>query len=336
MAAKIHLLRPESITPIAHYLERARAGTTSPVEFACLLLYREREYRSMYASSWRPDQLPAPDDDGPFAPYGLTREAATALGASVRQVWGVDGTTGPSPLEDLFGLKHDALGRLRDSLRARKGDAFGYLVAARLAKDLCRYEEAITLARTATLHGDALTAHSLIRDAALLAPEDPAFNRAAVAAEADRAARALLIKQKQWRPDWARRAIERLEEQIRRRAIKARTSTEGKHFTKYLSTDADFCERERRDALKGFDRGVVPADLRRLIPAAKKFGVGDDVCRGLFVRKSSKAERTALVKSVDAMAPRIDGWLKELGEPPYGREAAAFFWLLEAVEEMRR
>jgi hypothetical protein len=35
------------------------------------------------------------------------------------------------------------------------------------------------------------------------------------------------------------------------------------------------------------------------------------------------------------LTARIDGWLNELGEPPYGSEAAAFFWLLEAVEEMK-
>ena len=79
----------------------------------------------------------------------------------------------------------------------------------------------------------------------------------------------------------------------------------------------------------------MPADLRTLIPAARRFGVGDDVCRALFVRKTPRADRAVIVKSVDVLAARIDGWLKELGEPPYAREASAFFWLLEAVEEMK-
>jgi len=326
MAAKIHLLRPESITPIAQYLERTRGGTTAPVELACLLLYREREFRSMYASSWRPDRLPTAGDDFPFAPHGLTDDAAAAIGAAVKSIWGVGDAPMLVQIEDLFGLKAGALHLLRHALRPQKAHAFGYLVASRLASDLGRFEDAIALARAAKhAQSDAVTALALEREAAILAPGDSPFDGQAIAAGAERAARALLIKQKKWRHDWARRAIERFEEQIRRRAITVRTATEGKRFTKYLSTDADFCDRERRDALKGFDRGVVPAELRPLIPAARKFGVGDDVCRGLFVRKSSRAERTGVVKSVDALTARIDGWLKQLGEPPYGREAAAFF-----------
>jgi hypothetical protein len=336
MAAKTHLLRPESVTPIARYLERVRTGVASPVEFACVLLYREREYRTMYASSWRPDRLPAPDEAGPFAPHGLTLEAAAAIGAAVRGAWGTDDASGPVPPDDLFGLKDEALRRLRDGLRTRKADAFGYLVASRLATDLCRYEEAVALARAASaVHGDAVAARALELQAARLAPEDASFDRDAVAAAATRVARALLTKQRTWRRDWDRRALERFDEQIRRRAIGARTKVEGARFTKYLSTEAGFCERERREAMKRFDARAVPADLRRLIPAARRFGVGDDVCRPLFIRKAPKGARAAVVKSVDAQAPRIDRWLKELEGAPYGREAAAFFWLLEAVEELR-
>jgi hypothetical protein len=105
MAAKIHLLRPESITPIERYVERVQSGAGSPVEFACVLLYREREYRSIYASSWQPDRLPAAGEEGPFAPYGLTADAAAAIAAEVRIMWDV----GDAPLRvqvgDLFGLK---------------------------------------------------------------------------------------------------------------------------------------------------------------------------------------------------------------------------------------
>ena len=92
---------------IALYLERVQPGASgqaSPVEFACLLLHREREYRSMYPSSWRPDRLPAADDDGPFAPYGLTHDAA-AIAATVRITWGTGDASAPSLREDLFGLK---------------------------------------------------------------------------------------------------------------------------------------------------------------------------------------------------------------------------------------
>ena len=203
MAAKIHLLRPESVTPIEVYLERVQSGAGSPVEFACVLLYREREYRSMYASSWRPDRLPAAGEDGPFAPFGLTADAAAAIAAAVRIMWDVGDAPFRVQVEDLFGLKQGALNRLRDALRPQKAHAFGYLVASRLASDLGRFEEAIALARAASAaQADAVTALALEREAALLAPGDSPFDGAAIAAKAERSARAMLVKQKRWRHDW--------------------------------------------------------------------------------------------------------------------------------------
>lgn len=104
--------------------------------------------------------------------------------------------------------------------------------------------------------------------------------------------------------------------------------------TRYLTTEAAFCERERLDGLQGSDDAVIPPDLRGLIPIAQRFGIGDDVCRGLAIRKTRPTERRSVVEAVDRCAQRIEAWLAESGVPPYGREAACFFWLLEALEEM--
>ena len=52
---KIHLLGRESVTPIALYIARRDEEQESferQVEFGTVLLYREREYRSMYSSDW--------------------------------------------------------------------------------------------------------------------------------------------------------------------------------------------------------------------------------------------------------------------------------------------
>jgi hypothetical protein len=46
-------------------------------------------------------------------------------------------------------------------------------------------------------------------------------------------------------------------------------------------------------------------------------------------------KRRTLVAGVDRTSDRMYEWLKSLGGPPYEREASSFFWLLEAVEEMR-
>ena len=80
---KVHILRPESITPIGTYLDRRRQHPESfdaQIEFACVLLYRDREYRGMYASGWR-EKKPAPSSDSPFAPFDLTKDAAAELAA---------------------------------------------------------------------------------------------------------------------------------------------------------------------------------------------------------------------------------------------------------------
>lgn len=336
MPSKIHILRPESVTPIERHFERVESGAASPAEFACVLLYREREYRAMYSGAWRPEHLPQPGEAGPFAPYALTREAADAIATTVRQTWGLETTTGSLPREDPFGLKEQALTRLRRVLARSKRHAFAHLVAARLATDLCEYQDAIDLARQAIAAGaDPITARAVEQQAALLAPQNASFDAAAVAAAAARDARARLVKEKKWRHDWDRRTLERLDEQVRRRALAARAAAEGTRFTRYLTTEAGYCERERREALAGFDRAAVPQDLRALIAVARRFGVGDDVCRALFIRKAPAADRKAAIAAVDAAADRIDRWLKSESGPPYRREAAAFFWLLEAVEEMK-
>ena len=52
---RIHLLRPESITPIATYLDLRAASAASAgahIDFCSVLLYREREYLAMFSSRW--------------------------------------------------------------------------------------------------------------------------------------------------------------------------------------------------------------------------------------------------------------------------------------------
>jgi hypothetical protein len=158
----------------------------------------------------------------------LTADAAAATAATVRSTWGVGSTPMQAQVEDLFGLKQSALDRLRDSLRPQKAHAFDHLVASRLASDLGRFEEAIALARAArTAQADAVTALALEREAAFLTPGESTIDGAAIAAHAERSARALLAEQKKWRHDWDRRALDSFTERIRQRAIRVRTAVEG-------------------------------------------------------------------------------------------------------------
>jgi hypothetical protein len=77
-SVKIHLLRRESVTPIALYIARRDEQPESvdrQLEFGTVLLYREREYRSMYSSDWLVRGVrPAASPDSPFQPYDLTPE----------------------------------------------------------------------------------------------------------------------------------------------------------------------------------------------------------------------------------------------------------------------
>jgi hypothetical protein len=278
---RVHLLRPESITPIHHYLERQRSAPRSyqvQKEFGALLLYREREYVSMHRWEMVCGRLPAPSPDSPFAPFDLTPDGARALAE----------TMGPNvtlrePF-DLFGLKNLAIAGLEGVCRPVKAHAIGWLLLSRLLED-CRH--------------------------------------AAEAKRALRQARTL-----------GEPMAENFDERVRQIALRARVRDEGEAFTRYWTTELAFCESERADALAGFDITRVPEALRGLEAFARRVGVGDDVCRGVFLRQMPRRERLELAAAVRAHAEAIDAWLERLGGPPFEHEAAAYFWLLTAAEEV--
>jgi hypothetical protein len=289
---KIHLLRRESVTPIAIYIARCNEQPDSfdrRLDFAALLVYREREYRSMYRSDWVFRGLkPAPAPDSPFQPYDLTAEAAGHLAAAMQ-------VHAPLSPDDLFGLKRSALDGLRRTLRPVKAHAFGWLVASRLHADLLEETEATAAeARAADLGEKQINV----------------------------TARGGFFK-----------AVEALNERVRKRALRARTAVEGEAFTRFLTTEGAFCEQERASALAEFDEARVPAALRALVPLARQLGVGDDACRGWFIQKMPRRERAAASKLIAEHAAAIDAWLATREQPHEG-EAAAFFWLREAGEEL--
>jgi hypothetical protein len=277
---KTHLLHRESITPIARYLARRGELPDSAdrqLEFAAVLLYREREYHSMHSASWVGGARPAPSPDSPFAPYDITAEAAGYLTALLD-----DANLIEVPPRDFFGLKAAAIDGLRRTLRLRKSDAFGWLVLARLHSDLGEDADA-----------------------------DAASKQAADLGETDRD----------------------LNERVRRLAWRRRSEVEGETFTRFLTTEKAFCESEREAAMAGFDEARVPEPLRELMSLARQIGVGDDACRGVFVRKMPARERRAAAQLIARHAAAIDAWL-DTRETPHAGEAAAFFWLRAAGEEL--
>ena len=249
----------------------------------------------MYGSDWLVRGVrPAPSPDSPFQPYDLTREAADHLAVLLD---GVQAHDAPPLSYDLFGLKRSALDGLRRTLRPVKAHAFGWLVGWRLHADLVERAEAAAAAERAEHLGEKQLAGAL---------------RTALP---------------------SRTAVEGFEERIRRRAIAARSAVEGVSFTRYLTTEGAFCEQERAAALAGFDDSRVPAELRPLVPLARQVGVGDDGCRSWFIRKLPARDRRAAKARIAEHGAAIDAWLATC-DRPYEGEAAAFFWLREAGEEL--
>jgi hypothetical protein len=88
------------------------------------------------------------------------------------------------------------------------------------------------------------------------------------------------------------------------------------------------------DAVPALDSGLVPADLRDLVPLAQRWGIGDDVARSEKAQKASAAERAELRAAFGRRQARITAWLDSFGQAPMPKEAAAFMYTQLAIEEM--
>lgn len=82
-------------------------------------------------------------------------------------------------------------------------------------------------------------------------------------------------------------------------------------------------------------RERVPLDLRRVIPLARKWGLGDDPSRGDLVDAASPSDRKQLRAGLPVkVRRRISQWLDTFGDgAAMTPEAGHFMYLLEAYEE---
>jgi tetratricopeptide (TPR) repeat protein len=98
-------------------------------------------------------------------------------------------------------------------------------------------------------------------------------------------------------------------------------------------------EREYRKAQielkKQVFRSNVPKELRKLVPFAQQLGLGDDVYRGQAITQVSSEQKEQIIEGVDSLASVIHHWLDSFGKTTMPPEAAAFLYLMTAVEEMR-
>lgn len=338
---KIHLLRPDSVTPIATYLARS-AGAASvwgpQLDLAIALLYRELEYAAMYWSALGPPPVPA--SGSPFHPYDLTPAGAEWRARQLGQGPTADLATVAATPFDLFGLKADAATRLAASLRPVAAQRFGWAVAAQLFLDLCRWDEAVEAAERAADLGAAPFGLALAQTAALSGAFAHAGGVPASGRRAGSERRANAIRARARREGivtdsgWPHRVLSReWQGWLHRAGVRVRRRVEGEAFARFVTTEAAFCESERAAALATFDIDRVPPELRALEDLARAIGVGDDPCRGLFVRRMSASARRTAAARIRALDARIQAWLGTLPQP-YEAEAAAYYWLSVAAEDL--
>jgi hypothetical protein len=319
------LISLESIPPVEPYLTRHRerpGDFGAQMDFAAVLYEREIYYMAMYRPLGSHGLTPPASHDAAWAPYPATAKGREALAAR-RDLGDLN-----APL-DLFGLKAEAVAGLQGALRERKRDLAGYLLLGRYALDLGDSDAAIT---TASVIERLSPNHPLALDYEY----DAVARREPLESPGVRSVTRRL--RKVLGPDWFRetaRAREKHQEQIRRHAWRARTATEGEQFTKFLTTERQWCENARDEAMATIDERLVPESFRELLPLARRYGVGDDSCRGFFINKTPKREQKRDVERATPHLDAIQRWIDtfEPGELP--PEATAFFWLLEALEEMR-
>jgi tetratricopeptide (TPR) repeat protein len=118
-------------------------------------------------------------------------------------------------------------------------------------------------------------------------------------------------------------------ERIRNSQVKGRRQ-------KVAKRERDDCAQRQKQLKKEFKATRVPKELRSLAAAASKYGIGDDVCRPLIMKKVPKATRARLIKAVDKLSAKVQSWLDSFGGgDKMSVEAAAYMYLYEAIEEIR-
>lgn len=78
----------------------------------------------------------------------------------------------------------------------------------------------------------------------------------------------------------------------------------------------------------------VPIEFRGLLPLAVTWGIGDDAIRGDVVDAATEADKRDLVTALNGKLGAIDRWITSFPEVSMSREAEAFMYLCEAVEEL--
>ncbi|MES9977139.1 MAG: hypothetical protein ABW107_00135 [Candidatus Thiodiazotropha sp. 6PLUC5] len=78
----------------------------------------------------------------------------------------------------------------------------------------------------------------------------------------------------------------------------------------------------------------VPTEFQALLPLAIKWGIGDDAIRGEVTEAATEIEKLELASSLSGKLGAIDKWIDSFPEDLLSDDAAAFMFMIEAVEEL--
>jgi hypothetical protein len=321
----------EGLPSLEPFLTAKRAAPecyADQLALAVILLERETYYTALYGADRASGAEPPAEHDRFWQTFPATAAGREALGWR-RQL---SAGAGPPPPLDLFGLKAEALAGLEATLRPRSSHVTGALLAAAFAIDLEEHARAVAAAervlqRSPSHRGALAFSYTALT---LAADRDRAFSTRLRAAEK----RARTAFGTSWMNALVR-ALDRHTLEVRRLAWRLRTDLEGDRFTRFLKTEGQFCEDARAHAMANFAELDVPEALRELTPLARQLGVGDDPCRAHFLRRMSPRERRAALRVAEPLVSAVQDWISHHERGAMPAEVAAFFWLLEALEEMR-
>jgi len=118
-------------------------------------------------------------------------------------------------------------------------------------------------------------------------------------------------------------------------AERIRNSIDRGRKRRVAKEELDRCRQDQLELERSFDSKRVPAPIRTLAEPASRYGIGDDVCRPLLMRKIPKKERAKLIRQADKLAAAVDRWLNTFDEGKMTTEAAAFMYFMNGIEEIR-
>jgi hypothetical protein len=95
------------------------------------------------------------------------------------------------------------------------------------------------------------------------------------------------------------------------------------------------CLEDQQRLQESFDPSRVPEAIRALGTWASRYGIGDDYCRPLLIKRLSIKQRAKLLREVDEHADAIRAWLDSFGQGQMPPEAAAVMYLTIGVDEIR-